>query len=101
MLIPSLLFKDNEFLENPNLLTAIKNEHEIVAVGEVPSNRKEDLLSEEIEKEIAEKIIVQSSSENKTEGMLKEVEEIKSKFLSLQEVIKNNELQLSQVNCRH
>lgn len=95
-LIPSLLFKDNEFAENPNLLTGIKNQQEIVTVGEVSRDMIIDLPTEEIHTTM--EVTVRSSPENKIDGVLKEVEEIKSKFLSQQEIIKNNELQLSQVN---
>lgn len=91
-----MLFKDNEFAENPNLLTGIKNQQEIVTVGEVSRDMIIDLPTEEIHTTM--EVTVRSSPENKIDGVLKEVEEIKSKFLSQQEIIKNNELQLSQVN---
>ncbi|XP_018580090.1 coiled-coil domain-containing protein 22 homolog [Anoplophora glabripennis] len=96
-LIPSLLFKDNEFVGNPDLLIAIKNQREIVTVVEAPTNIKIDLSSDEVQKEITAEINIQKPSENKMDGLLKEVEVIKSQFLSLQEVIKSNELQLSQL----
>ncbi|KAJ8949666.1 hypothetical protein NQ314_008127 [Rhamnusium bicolor] len=98
-LIPSLLFKDNEFSENSSLSGAIKKQSQNVIVDEIQSNVKISLLPEDVKnsKKVIVEENVEKSKENKIVDLLNQLEDVKSKYVTLHEVIKNNELQLSQL----
>ncbi|KAJ8919437.1 hypothetical protein NQ315_016535 [Exocentrus adspersus] len=95
-LIPSLLFKDTEFTEKLNLLDAIKKQSEVVSVSGIPNDIEINILPQDRHKELTEQS-VQKLPDSKIDDLVTEVETIKTQFLSLQEAIKNNELQLSQI----
>ncbi|KAJ8946713.1 hypothetical protein NQ318_006971 [Aromia moschata] len=103
-LIPSLLFKDSRFLKNPDLLNTIRKQSENISLDDI-QNMKITLSSGDVnadvkmiagKEETGEKIIEQEK-ENRIIDVANELEAIKLKYIALQEVTKNNELQLSQL----